>query len=140
MSLPAWPIATYVPQQDSFQPIQRSLDPLSTDFEGGNTRERSRPGDNVGMLKQTIWMTMAEHDTFVAWVLATLNNGTARFTANVWMGSSFLVKTCQFIKPGTTLTYAYVSTDVVAVTMTLRVYDMASLNPSQGPTYFILGF
>lgn len=140
MALPAWPIATYAPQQDSFQPIQRSLDPLTTDFEGGNTRERSRPGDNVGTLKQTIWMTMAEHDTFVAWVLGTLNNGTARFTLNIWMGSSFIVKTCQFVKPGTTLTYAYVSTDVVAVSMTLRVYDMSSLNPSAGPTYFILGF
>lgn len=140
MALPAWPIATYAPQQDSFQPIQRALDPTSTDFEGGNTRERTRPGDNIGSLKQTIWMTMAEHDAFVAWVLGALNNGTARFTTYVWMGSSFIVKTCQFIKPGSTLTYAYISTDIVAVTMTLRVYNMSSLSPSSGPTFFILGF
>lgn len=139
MTLAAWPIATYAPQKDSFQPIQRALDPISTDFEGGNTRERPRPGDNVGTLRQTIWMTLAEHDTFVAWVLSTLNNGTARFTMNVWMGSSFVVKTCQFIKPGTTLTYAYISTDIVAVSMTLRVYAMNS-GTSVPSTYYIFGF
>ena len=140
MALPAWPIATYAPQVDSFQPIQRSLDPISTDFEGGNTRERSRPGDNIGTLRQTVWMTMSEHDAFVAWVLTTLNNGTARFTVSVWMGSSFIVKTCQFIKPGTTLTYSYISTDIVAVTMTLRVYNMNSIVSQVASTFFILGF
>jgi hypothetical protein len=122
MTLSAWPIATFAPQQDSFRPIQRMLDPIITDMEGGNTRERPRPGDNAGTITQTIWMTMADHDTFVAWVKNTLNNGTARFTTNVWLGSSFVNKVCQFLKPGTTLTYAYVSTDIVAVTMTLRVY------------------
>ncbi len=83
---------------------------------------------------------MTEHDAFVAWVLTTLNNGTARFTTNVWMGSSFVVKTCQFIKPGSTLTYAYVSTDIVAVTMTLRVYNMNSTVSSVATTFFLLGF
>ncbi len=124
MALATWPIATYAPQQDSFQPIQRALDPISTDMEGGNTRERTRPGDNVGSITQTIWVPMAEHDTFVAWVKTTLNNGTARFTAQVWLGSSFVTKTCQFIQPGTKLIYTYISTDVVAITMTLRIYDV----------------
>ncbi|MGJ4893782.1 hypothetical protein ACQR2B_06580 [Bradyrhizobium oligotrophicum] len=124
MTLPAWPIATYAPQQDSFQPIQRMRDPLATDMEGGNTRQRKRPGDNVGTLTQTVWMTMAEHDTFVDWVKMTLGNGTGRFTMNVWLGSAFVSKTCQFIKPGTQLTYAYLTTDVVAVTMSLRVYGV----------------
>ena len=54
----------------------------------------------------------------------TLNNGTARFTTNVWLGSSYVNKVCQFIQPGTKLTYAYLSVDKVAVTMTLRVYDV----------------
>jgi len=124
MTLPTWPISNYAPQQDSFAPLQRMLDPIATDFEGGNTRERPRPGDNVGTIKQTIQMTMADHDTFVAWVKTTLNNGTARFTMNVWLGSSFVSKTCQLIKPGTNLTYAYLSTDVVNVTMALRVFDV----------------
>lgn len=124
MPMPSWPIASYQPVPDSFQPVQRMLDPLMTDMEGGNTRERPRPGDNVGTITQTIWMSMAEHDTFVGWVKTTLNNGVARFTTNVWLGSSYISKTCQFLKPGSTLTYAYISVDKVAVTMTLRVYDV----------------
>ncbi len=124
MPLPAWPIATFMPQQESFQPLQRMLDPLATDMEGGNTRERPRPGDNVGTITQTVWMSMAEHDTFVDWVKTTLNSGTARFTANVWLGSSYVNKVCQFIKPGSTLTYGYVSANEVAATMTLRVFDV----------------
>jgi hypothetical protein len=57
-------------------------------------------------------------------VKTTLNNGTARFTTNVWRGSSFVKKVCQFIKPGTGLRYAYAGPDAVDVTMTLRVYDV----------------
>ncbi|WP_210186589.1 hypothetical protein [Bradyrhizobium elkanii] len=113
-----------MPDPDSFRPLQRALDPVVTDMEGGNTRQRSRPGDNVGTITQTVWMPMAEHDTFVAWVKNTLNNGTARFTADVWLGSSYVNKVCQFIKPGTQLTYTYLGPTEVAVTMTLRVYDV----------------
>jgi hypothetical protein len=35
------------------------LGPVSTDIEGGNTRQQPRPGDNVGTITQTIWMSMA---------------------------------------------------------------------------------
>lgn len=124
MTLPTWPISAYMPVQDGFQPLQRMLDPIATDMEGGNTRERPRPGDNVGTITQTIWMSMADHDTFVGWVKTTLNNGTARFTMNVWLGSSYVSKVCQFIKPGTQLKYGYLSATEVAVTMTLRVYGV----------------
>ena len=124
MPLPFWPIASFQPVPDSFAPIRRMLDSISTDMEGGNTRERPRPGDNVGTITQTIWMSMAEHDTFVDWVKTTLNNGTARFTTNVWLGSSYVNKVCQFVQPGTKLSYAYLSVDRVAATMTLRVYDV----------------
>jgi hypothetical protein len=40
------------------------------------------------------------------------------------LGSSYVDKVCQLIQPGTKLTYAYLSVDKVAVTMTLRVYDV----------------
>ncbi len=93
-------------------------------MEGGNTRQRARPGDNVGSLTQTIWMSNADYDTFVAWVKNTLNLGTARFTMMVYLGSSYVSKTVQFIKPGTTLTSAYIGPDTTAVTMTLRIYDV----------------
>ena len=124
MTLPTWPITTYAPQQDSFKPLQRMLDPIATDMEGGNTRQRPRPGDNVGTIGQTIWVSLADHDTLVNWIKTTLNNGTARFTMPVWLGSAFVSKTVQFLKPGTGLTYGYVSTDIVAVSMTLRVYNV----------------
>ena len=124
MALPAWPIANYRPDPNSFQPIQRMRDPLTTEMEGGNVRQWPRPGDNVGTLTRTIWISAAEHATFVAWVKGTLGNGTGRFTANVWLGTAYLTKVCQFVKPGSELKYAWLSTDKVAVTMTLRVYDV----------------
>ena len=124
MPLPAWPVATFRPQWDSLQPLQRMLDPITTDMEGGNTRQRPRPGDNVGTIGQTIEMSYAEHDTLVAWVKGTLGNGTGRFTMDVWLGSAYANKVCQFIKPGTNLRYAYVGPDRVAVSMSLRVYDV----------------
>ena len=124
MTLPAWPVAKYQPVPDSFQPLQRALDPVATDMEGGNTRERPRPGDNVGSITQTIWLSLSDYDTVIAWVKGTLNNGTARFTMNVWLGSSYVSKTVQFIKPGTTLTSGYIGPDTAALTMTLRVYGV----------------
>src|SRR6516165_11457589 len=124
MPLPFWPVASYRPDLNTFQPIQRMLDPISTDMEGGNTRQRPRPGDNVGTITQTIWMSLAEHNIFVDWVKTTLNNGTARFTTSVWLGSSYVSKVCQFVQPGTKLSYAYLSVDRVTATMTLRVYDV----------------
>src|SRR3569833_2347557 len=96
-------------------------DPLVTEMEGGNIRQRPRPGDNVGTLTQTIWISAAEHDTFVAWVKSTLGNGTGRFTANVWLGTAYLTKVCQFVKPVTNLKYAWLSTDKVAVATTLGI-------------------
>lgn len=124
MALPAWPISTYSPQQDSFQGVQRMLEPISTDMEGGNTRERSRPGDNVGSLTQTIRISMADHDTLVAWIKNTIGNGTGRFTMNVWLGSAFVSKVCQFVKGGAGVKYSYVAVSSVDVTMNLRVYDV----------------
>jgi hypothetical protein len=124
MPLPSWPVASFRPLEESANPLQRMLDPLATDMEGGNIRQRPRPGDNVGSTTQTILMPLAEYDVFVEWVKTTLNNGTARFRMDVWLGTGFANKVCQFIKPGSTLTAKYMPTDAVAVTMTLRIYDV----------------
>jgi hypothetical protein len=123
MTLPAWPIANSIILQDGFS-LQRMLDPISTDMEGGNTRERPRPGDNVGTITQTVRMYPADYDAFVAWVKTTLNNGTARFTMNVWLGTALVNKVCQFVKPGTGLTYRFAGPDAIDITMTLRVYSV----------------
>ena len=60
--------------------IKLLLAPIATEMEGGNIRLRSRSGDNVGTLTQTIVMKASDFDTFVAWVRDTLGNGTASFT------------------------------------------------------------
>jgi len=123
MTLPAWPIADSIILQNGFS-LQRMLDPISTDMEGGNTRERPRPGDNVGTITQTVRMSPADYDpTFVNWVKTTLNNGAARFTMDVWLGTALANKVCQFIKPGTGLRSAWAGPDAIDITMTLRVFD-----------------
>jgi hypothetical protein len=71
-----------------------------------------------------LWGTPTDYDTFAAWVKTTLDNGTSRFTMNVWLGTSLASKVCQFIKPGSNLIYAWVGPDAIDVTMTLRVFDV----------------
>jgi hypothetical protein len=124
MPLPTWPIANSIILRDGFG-LQRMLDPITTDMEGGNTRQRPRPGDNVGTITQKVRMSLADYDVFVDWVKTTLNNGTARFTADVWLGTRLANKVCQFIQPGTKLNYDPDGlVDAIDVTMTLRVYDV----------------
>jgi hypothetical protein len=43
MPLPSWPVANLHILQDGFD-LKRMRDPLATDMEGGNTRQRSRRG------------------------------------------------------------------------------------------------
>ncbi|UFX42060.1 hypothetical protein HAP47_0022625 [Bradyrhizobium sp. 41S5] len=123
MALPTWPAVNYRPQKSGFQITKRFLDPIATDMEGGNTRERPRPGDNVGTVVQTINLTLAEHDVFVAWVRDTIGNGSGRFTASIWLGSSYVSKTCKFAKGGKP-SYVPVGTRYVAVSMTLMVFNL----------------
>lgn len=120
MPLPIWPVS-HIPDLNSISGIKRMLDPIATEMEGGNTRLRTRPGDNVATLSQTINLTAAEHAIFVAWVKDTLGNGTARFSMSVRLGTACETKVCQFSGQPT---YRPIGTQVVAVTMTLRVYDV----------------
>jgi hypothetical protein len=69
-------------------------------------------------------MSPADYDVFVAWVKTTLNNGTARFTIDVWLGAALANKVCQFIQPGTKLTYAWAGPEAIDVGMMLRVFDV----------------
>jgi hypothetical protein len=124
MTLPTWPIQTYAPQADSMKGGVRMLEPIETPMQGGNVRMRSQPGDNVGQVSQVVRMSMADHDIFVDWVKTTLSNGTGRFTAQVWLGSAFVNKVCQFVKGGGGIKYDYSGVDFVDVAMTLRVYDV----------------
>jgi hypothetical protein len=49
VSLPAQPKANAIILRDGLK-LQRTLDPNSTDMEGGNVRERPRPGNNGGTI------------------------------------------------------------------------------------------
>lgn len=124
MALPSWPDGVpYAPIIEGFQPITRSLAPISTDMEQGNQRQRRRPGDNVGALGQTIIMRADPFATFTAWWMETLNLGTARFTAQVWLGTDFVSKVCMFLPDGKPSDSYYVP-GAVKVAMKLRVYDV----------------
>ncbi|WP_029084768.1 hypothetical protein [Bradyrhizobium sp. th.b2] len=123
MAVPAFPIANAVILKDGFG-LQRMRDPIATDMEQGNMRQRARPGDNVGTVTQTVRFYAADYDTFAEWVKTTLNLGTARFTIDVWLGTSLANKVCQFVKPGTTLVASWPNPGQVDVRMTLRVYDV----------------
>jgi hypothetical protein len=79
---------------DSFQPIQRMLDPISTDMEGGNTRDRPRPGDNVGTITDDLDIA-GRARRFRQLGEDMLNNGAARFTTNARLGSSYVNKVCR---------------------------------------------
>lgn len=124
MAHPAWPVGVpYQPMIDGFQPIQRVLPPIVTDMEGGNQRQRRRPGDNVGIVGQTIIMEAVPFETFTAWWKETLSLGTARFTVPVWLGTDYVTKTCQFTTDGRPQDSFFVP-GVVKVAMKLRVYGV----------------
>lgn len=122
MPIEAWPDEVpYAPDLNSISGVKRFLDPLKTDMEGGNTRRRSRPGDNIATISQTIVMTAASCATFIEWVKTNLNNGTARFTTRVRLAATFESKVCQFSAGPT---YQPIGSRAVAVVMTLLVYDV----------------
>lgn len=124
MPLPSWPAGVpYAPLVDDFTPIKRVLKPIVTEFEGGNQRQRQRPGDGVGQLGQTIIMEVTPFNTFTTWWKVTLNNGSARFTAPVWLGADYATKVCQFLPDGRP-EYSYYAQGAVKVRMGLRVYDV----------------
>lgn len=111
----------YAPDLNSVQPLTRLLDPIKTDMEGGNTRLRSRPGDNVGQISYAIPMSKAQIDAFNAWVKTTLGNGTARFSMPAWLDNAFVTKVCQFAAVPKS---ARLGSGRLAVTVSLRVYDV----------------
>jgi len=119
MALPSWPSG--IPHEslkEGFS-IEPFLPPLRTEMDGGNVRLRARPGDDTAVVQQSVLMTKAEYDTFNAWGRTTLGNWTGRFTAMVWLGSAYALKTCMF-QNGAPKPVEFSPTHV-AVQMTLRV-------------------
>lgn len=125
MPIPSWPAVPYRPLRNGYSKSPL-LAPIRTEMDGGNVRMRRRPGDNVSIVSQTIWMTNSEFATLESWVSSTLGGGVARFTMSVWLGSAYSSKTCQFEAKGQDFPYsvASVGPDTVAVSMVLRVFSV----------------
>lgn len=125
MPLPAWPAAPYEPLANSWRrdPL---LPPIRTEMEGGNVRQRRRPGDNVSIISQTIRMTDEEFVALESWVSGSIGGGVARFSMHVWLGASYQSKTVQFEGGGQGFPYSVSEPYPGAkdVTMTLRVFGI----------------
>ncbi|MGD9921914.1 MAG: hypothetical protein AB7V13_10760 [Pseudorhodoplanes sp.] len=123
MTLPVWPedVPYRVRRGDWAMPEAYAL-PEETQMEGNNIRARARPGSNVAVIEQTLRLTPAEHDDFFAWLREDLTFGTSRFTAQVWLGTAYAEKTCQFVSP-----HPVPSADrslKIPVRMRIRVYGV----------------
>jgi hypothetical protein len=121
--MPAYPnTVPHLPDLSSFD-IARYLPPLRTEMEGGNTRARKRPGDDVATISQSIPMTTAQWGTLLTFVKTTLVNGTARFTMDVWDGiqcqEDRTVMLAGEPKP------TRLGAGKVLVSFPIRVYDLA---------------
>jgi hypothetical protein len=90
MPLPSWPVASYRPDLNTFQPIQRMLGPVSTDMEGGNTRQQPRTMSAPSRRRSGCrwpaqdFRRLSEDDT-QEW-------RAAHFSTKVWLGSSYADK------------------------------------------------
>ena len=122
MAVPNWPSTVpYESLKDGFS-IKPFADPIQTEMEQGNVRQRARPGDNVSVVQQSIPMTKSQYDALVTWGKSTIGNWTGRFNLSVWLGSAYATKVCMFTG-GAPKPAEYTPTDVL-VTMQLRVFGV----------------
>jgi hypothetical protein len=120
MTLPVWPVGVpYQVRRDDWRPSESFLAPIETQFEGGNQRARRRPGDDVGVVDQTLRMTAAEAETLFDFIRDDLSNGTQAFTMSVWTGTAYETRTVEFTGKRPVRQPAGLKT---AVQMTLRVW------------------
>lgn len=124
MTLPAWPATVPTTARDGWQMPAMYVDPISTEMEGGNQRNRSRPGSNVASITYPLApLTEAQWATLTTFIRTTLSNGTSRFTMSLLSDSStYGTKTCQFEKGKSPQVGR--SGGFVNVTLSLRVYGM----------------
>jgi lysophospholipase L1-like esterase len=121
MATPFWPSSLpHEPVLGSWQIEALNLAPLATDMEGGNTRQRRRPGSNVMTINQTLSMTIEQLTTFKAFVRNALKEGTSRFRMPVWLGDGCFEKVCQFAAQPTVVA---AGTKRFFASMQLRVYE-----------------
>ena len=96
MAVPVWPAGVpSAPQRASLQ-ISRAFNaPVSTEMEGGNTRERPRGTLQYRLMSFDIRMTPAKFALFDAFVSDDLARGTKRFDMPIWDGAALSTKTVK---------------------------------------------
>jgi hypothetical protein len=120
MTVEAWPTGVnYAPNEDSWAE-QPYLAPIRSEMDGGNLRERTRPGDEVRVIQQTISMSNADYEDTVKPFLE--DNRGRRVTMPVWLGAAFTECLVQIIDPrATSAGHAKVN-----LSMTVRVIRAVS--------------
>lgn len=128
MAIPTWPAGLPTePIRDSFSIQPWGPSPIVTEMEGGNTRVRRRPGDDVQLVSQTLRMTADQIAMFKTWFKDSIGGGSGRFSAAVWNGSAYVTRTCQF-NLAQPLRYSEPAVGLTDVAMSLRVYgDRAAM-------------
>lgn len=127
MAIPTWPAdLPYAPLRDPWQgaPV---LAPLATDMEGGNTRNRSRPGDDVAVFP---WSRRFTPDQASAWkaFLAQIKANGWRWVMPVCIDHvSYETRMVQMVSG--TLAYADVR-GRLQVTFQLRILPAGLLPPA----------
>ncbi|HQS08715.1 MAG: hypothetical protein B7Y12_02200 [Rhizobiales bacterium 24-66-13] len=98
MALPVWPATLqYRSLRDAWGGVP-FRDPLGTEMEGGNTRLRRRPGDDVGTYAWAGIFNAAQMATFMGFVETTTGNGSSRFTMQVSRdGVTYVSRTVQIV-------------------------------------------
>jgi hypothetical protein len=86
------------PLVDSWSIDKPFMEPISSEMEGGNVRQRTRAGDETAEMSFTILMTPADLAEWQEFALVDLGRGASRFTMRVWNGSAMVSKTVQLIK------------------------------------------
>jgi hypothetical protein len=98
MAIPSWPAAVpSKPQSSSWSIDQHARPLLETDMDGGNVRARLQFVDVIGVTPYAILMTVAEYETFKAFMMTDLGHGAAEFTMPVYTGTACATKTVRII-------------------------------------------
>lgn len=107
MSLPVWPATVqHRPSRPAYRLAEPHVAPIETELEGGAFRRRPR-GTVRRQLYAFSWDWLdAEFVQFETFYNVTLGEGSQRFTMQVFAGSAYASRTCQFkgmyeaVRPG----------------------------------------
>lgn len=140
MTYPEWPVALpYHPWRDMWDYVP-ARESLQTEMEGGDTRQRRRPGDDVGTMQWGRTFTAAEMDLWDGFLTDT-SGGVARFIMPVpTNGATYQLRVVQIVGGAGGVSSSAVGIET-QVSFSLRVFpaDMVPLPEITVFDYWILG-